>query len=134
MNSDSCLLSLIKYKEKGQAYMATLSIYEKYTIDELSKEIGLSKKVANGIRKYFGEPLSLIELSQITRDEFFSCRGMGLKSWYELKAATSKIELPEKDVKIIGKPGHNRIAVEIDVSKPFNKIIAGLAEIIKDAK
>ena len=111
--------------------MSKLSIYEKYTIDELSKEIGLSKKVANGIRKHFGEPLSLIELSQITRDEFFSCRGMGLKSWHELKKAMSKTELPEKDIKIIDRPSPDRIVVDIDVSKPFNKIIAGLAEIIE---
>ena len=113
--------------------MSKLSIYEKYTIDELSKEIGLSKKVGNGIRKHFGEPLSLIELSQITRDELFSCRGMGLKSWHELKTAMSKIELPEKDVKIIERPSPGRIVVEIDVAKPFSKIIAGLAEIIKGA-
>lgn len=41
--------------------MANLSCYDKYSIDEMASALNLSKKLANSIRKHFGESLSLNE-------------------------------------------------------------------------
>jgi len=61
--------------------MANLSCYDKYSIDEIASALNLSKKLANGIRKHFGEPFSLIDLEQIKRKDFGSCRVLGSYSY-----------------------------------------------------
>ena len=76
--------------------MAKLSLYDKYSIDEIADEFNLSKKLTNGIRKYFGEPLSLVELAQIKRKDFYPCKGLGLKSWIEFRDAVATIQMPNK--------------------------------------
>ena len=113
--------------------MDKLSLYDKYSIDEIADEFNLPKKLANGIRKYFGEPLSLVELAQINRKDFYPCKGLGLKSWIEFRDAVATIQIPNEGVKLIEKSGPTKIIVEIDFSKPFANVIKKLSDIIKDA-
>ncbi len=111
--------------------MEKLSLHEKYSLDEIAKELNLSKRITNGIRKNFEDPISLYELSQISRKEFFACRGFGLYSWYEFREAQSKIEVPKRAVELIDKQNPRRIRIEIDISEPFEKVILELSKIIE---
>ncbi len=113
--------------------MINLSLYDKYSIDEIAKELNISKRVSNGIRKHFGESLSLYDLSQITWRDFYPCKGLGLKSWREFSDAISIVDIPRKAVKIIDKPSLNKIIIEIDISKSFSKVINELSDIIKNS-
>jgi hypothetical protein len=112
--------------------MIKLSLHDKYSIDEISKELNLSKRLANGIRKHFGEHLSLYDLSKITRSDFYPCKGLGIKSWREFSSAISIVDIPKKAVKIIDKPSSTKIVIEIDISKSFSKVIKELSDIIKN--
>jgi hypothetical protein len=113
--------------------MPKLSLYDKYSIDEIAAEFNLSKKLANGMRKHFGEPLSLFDLIQIKMKDFYLCKGFGLKSWNEFRDAVATIHVPNKAVKLIEKSSPTKIIVEIDLSKPFANVIKKLSKIIKDA-
>jgi hypothetical protein len=110
--------------------MEKLSINEKYDVDKLSKEFGLSTALRNNIRKYFGDPISIRELKQITASQFFACKNMGRKRWWQLQEALSGFEFSERSVTFIRKQGSNRIIIEVDLSKPFEKVIRDLAVII----
>jgi hypothetical protein len=112
--------------------MIKLSIYDKYSIDEIAKELNLSKRVSNGIKNHFGESLSLFELSQIRWSDFIMCKGLGLKSWREFSSAISLLGMPEKAVKIIDRPTKDKLIVEIDISKSFSEVISQLSNIIKN--
>ena len=113
--------------------MINLSLYDKYSIDEIAKELNISKRVSNGIRKHFGESLSLYDLSQIKWRDFYPCKCLGLKSWREFSDAISIVDIPRKAVKIIDKPSLNKIIIEIDISKAFSKVINELSDIIKNS-
>ncbi len=102
-------------------------------MDEIANALKLSKKLSNNLRKYFGDSLSLYDLSQIKRADFFPCKGLGFKSWSEFSNAISKVDIPNKAVKVIGKQGPNKIIIEIDISKSFSKVISELSDIIKDS-
>jgi len=112
--------------------MPKLSFYDKYSIDEIAAEFKFSKKLANGIRKHFGEALSLNDLTQINRRDFYPCKGLGSKSWSEFSNAVSTTQIPNEGVKMIEKSSPMKIIVEIDISKPFASVINQLSEIIKD--
>ncbi|MFO7752732.1 MAG: hypothetical protein R6V41_06395 [Desulfobacteraceae bacterium] len=114
--------------------MAKLSCYDKYSIDEIASALNLSKKLANGIRKHFGEPLSLIDLKQIKRKDFYQCKGLGIKSWAEFRNAVANIQIPNESVKLIEKTNPTKIVVEIDLSKPFSDVINTLSEVIEDMR
>lgn len=114
--------------------MAKLSCYDKYSIDEIASALNLSKKLANSIRKHFGEPLSLIDLKQIERKDFYQCKGLGIKSWAEFRTAVANIQIPNESVKLIEKTSPTKIVVEIDLSKPFSDVIDKLSEVIEDTK
>jgi len=109
-----------------------LSPHEKYPLSEIAKELQLSKRITNGIRNNFGDPISLYELSQISWSNFASCKGFGRKSWYEFREATSKAEIPKSAVTLIDKRGPKKIVTEIDISEPFEKVIQELSQIIKN--
>jgi len=111
--------------------MVQLSLNKKYTIDEIAKELKISKRLSNIIGSHFGNVLSLYDLSKITRRDFYSCKGLGLKSWQEFRKALSIVDIPSKAVKIIEKPSSNKIVVEIDCSKSFSIVINELSDIIK---
>jgi hypothetical protein len=49
--------------------MKKLSLYKKYTAAELGKELDFPKRLTNGIRKNFGDRISLYELKQINWSE-----------------------------------------------------------------
>ena len=112
--------------------MIKLSSHEKYPLSEIAKELKLSKRITNGIRNNFGDPISLFELSQISWSKFASCKGFGRKSWYEFRDAISKLEIPKSAVTLIDKRGSNKIITEIDISEPFEKVIQELSQIIKN--
>lgn len=111
--------------------MKKLTLYDKYSIDEIARELNLSKKLSNNLRKCFGESLSLYELSQIKRRDFFPCKGLGQKSWYEFRDAISMVDIPDNSVKIVDQLNQNKIVVEIDISKSFSEVIINLSNIIK---
>ncbi|MBL7204791.1 MAG: hypothetical protein ISS63_10720 [Desulfobacteraceae bacterium] len=110
--------------------MKKLSTNEKYSADELAKELGLSTVIENSIRNNFGDPISIRELKQITSSQFLACKNMGRKRWYELQDALSGFEFPECSVTFIRKQSPKRIIIEVDLSKPFEKVIRDLAVII----
>ena len=111
--------------------MTKLSLNEKYSIDEIAKELNISKRLSNGMRKHFGDFMSLYELSKITRSDFYSRKGLGLKSWREFSKSISVVDNPQEAVKIIGKPSLNKIVVEIDFTKSFSQVIYELSDMIK---
>lgn len=101
-------------------------------MNELAEKLKLSTIVANGLRKNFGDPISIKELKQISQQEFFSCKNLGLKRWYELQQALSSYDFPERSVNFLRKNGLKRLVVEIDISKPFEKVIQDLMIVIKE--
>ena len=110
--------------------MQKLSPNKEYSIDEIAETLNLSTILANEIRKNFGDPISIYELKQINWRKFSACKYLGRKRWYELQEALSAFDFPEKSVKLIQKRGLKNLIVEIDVSKPFEKVIQDLAMII----
>jgi len=110
--------------------MEKLSINEKYDVGTLSKELGLSTAMGNNIRKNFGDPISIRELKQITAKQFFACRNMVRKRWYQLQEALSGFEFPEHSVTFISKQEPKRIIIEVDLSKSFEKVVRDLVVII----
>jgi len=112
--------------------MRKLSLNIKYSIDEIANELKLSTILANGIRNNFGDPISIYELRQIILRKFVACKYFGRKRWYELQEALSAFDFPERTVSLIRKRGLKSLTVEIDVSKPFEKVIRDLAIIIKN--
>jgi len=107
-----------------------LSTNEKYGVDELAKELGFSTAMRNNIRNNFGDPISIRELKQITANQFFACKNMGRKRWDGLQKALSGFKFPERSVTFIRKQSPKRIILEVDLSKPFEKVIRDLAVII----
>ena len=101
-------------------------------MNELAEKLKLSAIVANGLRKNFGDPISIKELKQISQQEFFSCKNLGWKRWYELQQALSSYDFPERSVNFLRKNGLKRLVVEIDISKPFEKVIQDLMIVIKE--
>jgi hypothetical protein len=110
--------------------MKKLSPNQKYSIDEIAEKLNLSKILASVIRKNFGDPISIHELKQINWGEFVACKYLGRKRWYELQEALSAFDFPESAVTFIRKRGLKNIIIEIDVSKPFEKVIQDLAIIL----
>ncbi len=106
------------------------STNKKYSVGELGEKLGLSTVVENSIRNNFGDPISIHELKQISWNEFVACRNMGRKRWHELQEALSVFEFPERSVTFIRKQGSKNLIIEVDVSKPFEKVIQDLAVII----
>lgn len=112
--------------------MGKLLLNTKYTIDEIANELKLSTILAHGIRNNFGDPISIHELKQISWREFVACKYFGRKRWYELQEALSAFDFPERTVSLVRKRGLKYLIVEIDVSKPFEKVIQDLAIVIKN--
>ena len=113
--------------------MSELLLNTKYSIDKIAKELRLSTILAKGIRNNFGDPISIHELKQISWREFVACKYFGRKRWYELQEALSAFDFPERSVKLVQKRGLRYLVVEIDISKPFEKVIQDLAWFIKNA-
>jgi len=119
------------YIRPGNRFKKQLgSLNEKYSVNELAKDLGLSTVMENSIRNNFGDPISIRELKQITSNQFFACKNMGRKRWYELQDVLSGFEFPERSVTFIRKQSPERIVIEVDLSKPFEKVIRDLAVII----
>ena len=112
--------------------MRELSLNTKYSIDEIADELKLSTILTNGIRNNFGDLISIYELKQISWREFVACKYFGRKRWYELQAALSAFDFPERTVSFVRKRGLKYLTVEIDVSKPFEKVIQDLSIIINN--
>ena len=110
--------------------MGKLSTNQKYDVDQLAKELGLSKALRNNLRRNFGDPISILELKQITPKQFFACKNMGRKRWNQLQEALSGFKFPEHSVTFIREQGHKRIIIEVDLSKSFEKVIRDLAAIM----
>ncbi len=110
--------------------MEKLSLSKQYSVDTLAKELNLSTKLKNGIRKNFGDPISIKELKQITKQDFLQCNQFWLKSWNEFNHALSAVIIPNESVTLIEKPTVNSIIVEINTSKTFEEVIQGLADIM----
>jgi predicted DNA-binding protein YlxM (UPF0122 family) len=69
--------------------MHKLSPAEKYSVKEIAEALKLSTILANGIRIYFGDPISINELKQISRGKFLSCKNFGSKRLREFQNALS---------------------------------------------
>ena len=110
--------------------MKKLSTNEKYNVDELAKELDLPTALRNNIRKNFGDPISIRELKEITPKQFFACKNMGRIRWNQLQKALSGFEFLERSVTFLRKQSPERIIIEVDLSKPFEKVIRDLALII----
>ncbi len=110
--------------------MNKLSLTEPYSVDELADELNLSTKLRNGIRRNFGDPVSINDLKQITQREFLDCKLFGRKSWWEFKGALSEFWIPDHAVLLVNKPSMDSVIVEIDTTKPFCDVIQGLAKIM----
>ena len=113
--------------------MTYLSPNRKYSMHELAENLKLSTLLANALREKFGDPISIKELKQISSQEFFSCKYLGRKRWYEFQQALSSYDFPERSVTFIRKNGLKNLIVEIDISKPFEKVIQDLAIVIKNS-
>ena len=70
------------------------------------------------------------ELKQITWREFFACKNLGRKRWYEFQEALSEFYSSESAVTFIRTSGLETIHIEIDVSKPFGMVVRDLAAIL----
>ena len=113
--------------------MPKLSINTKYSIDEISDELKISTALANGIRNYFGDPITISELKKISWEEFSACKNFWRKRWNELQKALSVFDFPQQAVSLIHRRGLKHLTVEIDVSKPFEKVIQDLSIIINSS-
>ena len=113
--------------------MTYLSPNKKYSMDELAENLKLSTLLANVLREKFVDPISIKKLKKISWQEFVSCRYLGRKRWYELQEALSSYDFPERSVTFIRKNGLKNIIVEIDISKPFGKVIQDLSIVIKNS-
>ena len=102
-------------------------------MDELAGKLKLSTMVANTLGNKFGDPISINELKQISWQDFVSCKHLGRKRWYELQEALSSYNITERSVTFIRRNGLKKIIVEINVSKPFEKVIQDLATVIKNS-
>ena len=110
--------------------MKKLSQNNKFSVQEIAKELNLSTVVENGIRINFGDPISINELKQISRHQFMSCKNLGLKRWREFQDALSVFYVSERSVSFINRPSANTLIVEIDLSKSFKEVIQDLFKII----
>jgi len=110
--------------------MKNLSIDEKYGLDELAAELGLSRVLENSLRMNFGDPISIRELKEISPTQFFACRNLGRKRWDQLQDALSVFDFPERSVKFIDKKGLQRIIIEVDLSKSLRDVIRDLSLLI----
>jgi DNA-directed RNA polymerase alpha subunit len=111
--------------------MKTLLIDKKYRVSQISEELNLSTLLSRGIRNHFGDPISIRELSQVTKYDFLNVKNFGRKRWNELQTSLTKFNLSEHSVTLIGNRGGNILNVDIDVSKPFSQVIKDLSEIIE---
>lgn len=111
-----------------------LSQSQKYSVDELAKELNFSTKLKNGIRKNFGDPISISELKQINQSTFLACKYLGWKSWYEFKTSLSIFYASDHAVVLINKPNMDNVIVEIDTTRPFREVIQDLADILQNKR
>ncbi len=112
--------------------MKKLSQTDKFSVQEIAKELNLSTAVENGIRINFGNHVSINELKQISRHQFMSCKNLGLKRWRELQNALSVFNISERSVSFISRPSANTLIIEIDLSKSFKEVIQDLFKIINN--
>jgi hypothetical protein len=84
--------------------MQNLSQTKQFSVDELAAELGYSTKLANGIRRNFGDPISINELKLITRGDFLECKNMGWISFRQFEAGLSAYYTSENAVTLIKKP------------------------------
>ncbi len=110
--------------------MKKLSLTEPYSVDELAEELKLSTKLKNGIRRNFGDPVSINDLKQITQRDFLNCKWFGRKSWYEFKDALSEFCISNHAVSLVNRTSMDSVIVEIDTTRPFVEVIQGLAKIM----
>jgi len=114
--------------------MNKLSLTEPYSVDELADELNLSTKLRNGIRRNFGDPVSINDLKQITQREFLDCKWFGRKSWWEFKEALSEFCISNCAISLINRTSVDSVIVEIDTSRPFSEVIRGLVEIMSKGR
>ena len=110
--------------------MKPLSQSQKYSVKEIANELGYNTKLENGIRKNFGDPISINELKLITRRDFLSCKNLGWISLRQFEEGLSVYYIFESAVTLINKPNMDTVIVEIDTTKSFKKVIQELAEIL----
>ncbi len=110
--------------------MKKLSLTEPYSVDELAEELKLSTKLKNGIRRNFGDPVSINDLKQITQRDFLNCKWFGRKSWWEFKEALSGLCMSNCAVALVNRTSMDSVIVEIDTTRPFGEVIQGLAKIM----
>ena len=110
--------------------MRTLSQSEQYSVKVIATELGYNTKLENGIRKNFGDPISINELKLITRRAFLSCKNLGWISLRQFEEGLSVYYIFESAVSLINKPNMDTVIVEIDTTKSFKEVIQELAEIL----
>jgi len=111
--------------------MNKLSLTELYSVEELAQELHFDTKLENGIRTNFGDPISINELKKITKRKFLDCKWFGLKSWQQFQKGLSEFCISDQAVALVNQPNMDNIIVEIDTSRPFKEVIAGLAKIME---
>jgi hypothetical protein len=111
--------------------MQMMSPVEKYSLREIARELNLPTIVEHGIRDNFGDPISINELKQISRHRFLSIKNFGYKRWREFQNALAMFDPSDRSVSLINWGSSNNLVVEIDLSKPFVKVIEDLYKIVK---
>ncbi len=101
-----------------------------YSIGQISKELNLSTILSSGIKRKFGDQLSIKELCLLTKADFIMIKNLGQKRWKELQTALARFKNDDLSVAYIETKGSSNIVVEIDVSKPFSQVIKELFEIV----
>lgn len=114
--------------------MKKLSMSQPYSVQELAAELNLPTKLENGIRRNFGDPISINDLKLINQRDFLNCKWLGRKSWNHFKASLSEFYSSESAVTVINQPSMDSIIVQIDVSKPFVDVIKELAIILQNKR
>ena len=110
--------------------MQNISQSEQYSVKVIATELGYNTKLENGIRKNFGDPISINELKLITRKEFRSCKNLGWVSLRQFEEGLSGYHILDRAVTLINKPNMDTVIVEINTTKSFIKVIEELAEIL----
>lgn len=111
--------------------MQMTSPVEKYSVREIARELDLPTIVENGSRDNFGDPISINELKQIRRHSFLSIKTFGYKRWRDFQTALAVFDPSDRSVSLINWTSSNTIVVQIDLSKPFVKVIEDLCKIVK---
>ena len=98
---------------------------------QISKELNFSTPIERGIKNNFGDPISICELSEISKYDFLSIRHLGHGSWRDFQFSLGKFIISDYSVVLVANRGNNVLNIDIDISKPFSQVIRDLSEIIE---